>query len=197
MTCEGDKAITTRRPGGKNPPRSDRGPRINHQIRISPVRLIGADNTQVGVIEIEVARSMAQEAGLDLVEVSPDARPPVCKIMDYGKYKYDRAKKVKRNKAASRAQEMKQIRLGRSVKIDEHDVQIRINQARKFLVAGHKVQVTQRFRGREITHKELGLDRLDDFAKSLADVAKIESPPKMLGRQANMVLAPAPKKEGE
>ncbi len=161
------------------------------------MRLIGADNTQVGVIEIEVARSMAQEAGLDLVEVSPDARPPVCKIMDYGKYKYDRAKKVKRNKAASRAQEMKQIRLGRSVKIDEHDVQIRINQARKFLVAGHKVQVTQRFRGREITHKELGLDRLDDFAKSLADVAKIESPPKMLGRQANMVLAPAPKKEGE
>lgn len=184
-------AIATRNRIKGNVP--DRGPRINHQIRISPVRLIGAENTQVGIVEIEEARRMAKEAGLDLVEVSPDARPPVCKIMDYGKYKYDRAKKMKKNKAASRAQELKQIRLGRSVKIDPHDVEIRVAQARKFLLAGHKVQITQRFRGREITHKELGLDRLDEVAKALSDVAKIETPPKMLGRQASMTMAPDPR----
>lgn len=159
-------------------------------IRISPVRLIGPDNTQVGVVEIEDARRIAREAGLDLVEVSPEARPPVCKVMDYGKYKYDQSKKQRRNRSASKAQELKQIRLGRSVKIDPHDVEIRVKQARKFLLAGHKVQITQRFRGREITHKDMGLERLEQIAQDLSDVAKVESTPKLLGRQAAMTLAP-------
>jgi translation initiation factor IF-3 len=110
--------------------------------------------------------------------------------MDYGKYKYDQAKRQKKNKA--RSAEMKQIRLGRSVKIDEHDVKIRINQAYRFLMAGHKVQITQRFRGREIVHKDMGLERLSRVAVALASVAKVEVSPRWAGRQASIILAPDP-----
>ena len=159
-------------------------------IKISPVRVIGPDNTQVGIIETSEALRLAEEHGLDLVEVSPDARPPVCKVMDYGKYKYDLAKKQRKNRAASKAVELKQIRLGRSVKIDEHDVGIRVSQARKFLLAGHKVQIIQRFRGREIVHKDLGLKRLDRVAEELSDVSKVEMAPRWSGRQASIILAP-------
>lgn len=157
-------------------------------IRISPIRVIGPDNEQIGILETLEALRIAGEHGLDLVEVAPNSRPPVCRIMDYGKYKYDQSKRQKKNKA--RSAEMKQIRLGRSVKIDDHDVGIRVKQARKFLEAGHKVQITQRFRGREIVHKELGLERLVQVAKELADVAKIEVPPRWAGRQASIILAP-------
>lgn len=157
-------------------------------IRLTPVRVIGSDNEQLGVIETRDAIQMAQEQGLDLVEISPDARPPVCKIMDYGKFKYDQSKKDK--KGGSKAAEMKQIRLGRSVKIGEHDVEIRVDQARRFILAGHKVQVTQRFRGREIVHKHLGLERLAKIAQDLEDIAKVESPPRWMGRQASIILAP-------
>ncbi len=185
------KTIATRKTTTQEKgPTRERGPRINHQIRISPIRVIGADNSQVGVIEVEEARRMAEEAGLDLVEVSPEARPPVCKIMDYVNYKYDRSKKQRKNRSASKAQELKQIRLGRSVKIDPHDVEIRVNQARKVLEAGHKVQITQRFRGREIAHNRLGIERLEEIVKVLADIAKVESTPKLQGRQASMILAP-------
>ena len=144
-------------------------------------------------MDIEEARRLAIDSGLDLVEVSPEARPPVCKVMDYGKYKYDQSKKKKKNKSASKAQELKQIRLGRSVKIDPHDVEIRVNQARKFLEAGHKVQITQRFRGREIAHNQLGLARLHGIAETLKDIAKVESPPRLQGRQASMTMAPEKK----
>jgi translation initiation factor IF-3 len=133
---------------------------------------------------------MAEEQGLDLVEVSPNARPPVCRIMDYGKYKYDQAKRLRKSRAASKSAEMKQIRLGRSVKIDDHDVQIRINQTRKFLLAGHKVQVTQRFRGREIVHKDLGLERLVQVAEALSDISKVEVSARWAGRQASIIVAP-------
>ena len=143
-------------------------------IRISPVRLIGADNEQVGVVETSEAMKMAQEAGLDLVEIVADSRPPVCKIMDYGKFKYEQSKKQKKGAGAGKAAEMKEIRLGRSVKIDPHDIGIRIDQARRFLMAGHKVLVTQRFRGREMAHKELGLDHLRQVADELADIGKVE-----------------------
>lgn len=159
-------------------------------IRISPIRLIGPDNEQVGVVETSEALRMAEAAGMDLVEIVPDARPPVCRIMDYGKFKYEQSKKEKGSRAAGKAAEMKEIRLGRSVKIDPHDVQIRIDQARKFLMAGHKVLVTQRFRGREMAHKELGLEHLYEVAKALEDVAKVEQPPRWAGRSANIVLAP-------
>ncbi len=164
--------------------------RVNHLIRMSPIRVIGPNNEQVGVIETHEAMKMADEAGLDLVEISPEARPPVCKIMDYGKYKYELSKKEHSSRASSKATEMKEVRLGRSVKIDAHDVQIRVDQARRFLMAGHKVMFTQRFKGREIAHKDLGLARLRQVADSLADVSKLEQAPRWMGKQASIILAP-------
>jgi translation initiation factor IF-3 len=134
---------------------------------------------------------MADEAGLDLVEISPDARPPVCKIMDYGKYKYELSKKEQKSRAASKSAEMKEVRLGRSIKIDSHDVQIRVEQARRFLMAGHKVLFAQRYKGREIhTNKEFGLARLREIAEALADVSKVEQPARLLGKQATMMISP-------
>ncbi|MCB9845537.1 MAG: translation initiation factor IF-3 [Phycisphaeraceae bacterium] len=159
-------------------------------IRISPIRLIGPDNEQIGVIETPEALRMAVEHGLDLVEVVPDARPPVCKIMDYGKHKYDLSKKEQKSRASSRHTELKEIRLGRTTKIDPHDVQIRIDQARRFLIDGHKVQVTQRYRGREMAHKQIGMENLHKFVEALADIARVEIEPRWVGRQTSLVLAP-------
>lgn len=159
-------------------------------IRISPIRLIGPDNEQIGVVETGEALKMAQEAGLDLVEVVPASRPPVCKIMDYGKFKYEQSKKDQKSRSSSKQAELKEIRLGRSVKIDPHDVQIRVDQARRFLMDGHKVQITQRFRGREMMHKELGLERLSEIVEQLSDVSKVEIPPRWFGRAASIMLAP-------
>jgi translation initiation factor IF-3 len=159
-------------------------------IRITPIRLVGADGEQIGVVETVDAMKMAIEKGLDLVEVVPESRPPVCKIMDYGKYKYELSQKQRRDRAAAKATEMKEIRLGRSVKIDPHDVQVRIDQARRFLMHGHKVMVTQKFKGREIAHKEIGLDNLRHVAGDLGDVAKVEQTPRWMGKQASIILAP-------
>ncbi len=159
-------------------------------IRISPIRVIGPNNEQIGVIETYEAMRMAQEQGLDLVEVVPDSRPPVCKIMDYGKHKFELSQKERKNRAASKSSEMKEVRLGRSVKIDPHDVKIRVDQSRRFLMAGHKVQITQRFRGREMMHRGLGLDRLAQICRDLSDVAKVEMDPRWLGKQASIILAP-------
>lgn len=159
-------------------------------IRITPIRLIGAANEQIGVVETYEAMRMAQEQGLDLVEIVPDSRPPVCKIMDYGKHKYELSQKERKNRAASKSSEMKEIRLGRSVKIDPHDVKIRVDQSRRFLMAGHKVTITQRFRGREMMHRELGLVRLEQICRDLSDIAKIEMDPRWLGKQASIILAP-------
>lgn len=157
-------------------------------IRFSPVRVIGPDNEQIGVIETPEALRMAQDQGLDLVEVVSDSRPPVCKIMDYGRHKYEQSKKE--TKGSSKASELKEIRLGRSTKIDPHDVQIRIDQARRFLMDGHKVQVTQRFRGREIVHRQLGMNNLTRFVKALDDISKVEMEPRSAGRQVSLMLAP-------
>jgi translation initiation factor IF-3 len=157
-------------------------------IKISPIRLIGPDNEQIGVVDTSEALRRAMEAGLDLVEISPDARPPVCKIMDYGKYKYELSKQSK-NKGG-KAAEMKELRLGRSVKIDPHDIQVRVDQARRFLLGGHKVMFTQRFRGREITHKEIGLENLAKVRDALADLSKVEQPPRWFGKAASIILAP-------
>jgi translation initiation factor IF-3 len=159
-------------------------------IRITPVRLIGAADEMIGVVETPDALRMADEAGLDLVEISPDARPPVCKIMDYGKFKYEESKKAQKSRAASKSTEMKEVRLGRSVKIDPHDVQIRIDQSRRFLMAGHKVLVTQKFRGREIAHREIGLENLAKVRDQLADISKVEQTPRWMGKQASIIIAP-------
>ncbi|MFN0133840.1 MAG: translation initiation factor IF-3 [Phycisphaerales bacterium] len=164
--------------------------RVNHLIRITPIRLIGPEGEPIGVVETADAMRRAVEAGLDLVEIVPDSRPPVCKIMDYGKYKYELSQKQRKTRAASKSSEMKQIRLGRSVKIDPHDVQIRIDQARRFLLAGHKVHIVQRFRGREIAHRELGLEHLKECTDKLADVCKVEQSPRWFGKEASIILAP-------
>jgi translation initiation factor IF-3 len=164
--------------------------RVNFLIRITPIRVIGPNNEQIGVIETQEALRMAQEQGLDLVEIVPDSRPPVCKIMDYGKYKYELNQKERKNRAKSKSTELKEIRLGRSVKIDPHDVGIRVQQARRFLMAGHKVQITQRFRGREMMHRQLGIERLAQIVDDLSDIAKVEAPPRWVGRSANLMLAP-------
>ncbi len=164
--------------------------RVNMMIRISPIRLIGPDNEQIGVVDTSEALRKAQELGLDLVEISPDARPPVCKIMDYGKYKYEMSLEARQRRQHSKASELKEVRLGRSIKIGDHDVRIRIDQSRRFLLEGHKVMITQRFRGREIAHKELGLAKLKEVADALADVAKVEQTPRWMGKQASIILAP-------
>lgn len=159
-------------------------------IRITPIRLVGPDNEQIGVVETSDAMRMAMEKGLDLVEISPEARPPVCKIMDYGKYKYELSQKARKTRAASKATEMKELRLGRSVKIDPHDVQVRVDQARRFLMAGHKVMFTQRFKGREIAHKEIGLQNLATCRDKLADISRVEQPPRWMMKAASIILAP-------
>lgn len=163
---------------------------MNFEIRLSPIRLIDQDNNQIGVIETSQAQRMAQEAGLDLVEIQPDVRPPVCKIMDYGKYKFELSKKERSNRAASKQQEMKEVRLGRSLKIDEHDVSIRVDQARRFLMDGHKVQLVQQFKGREMQHRDIGDARFRSIVDSLADIAKVEVPPKLFGKRMSLILAP-------
>ncbi len=164
--------------------------RVNFMIRITPVRVIGPDNEQIGVLETNEAIRKAQDMGMDLVEISPEARPPVCKIMDYGKYKYELSQKARKNRAASKSTEMKEIRLGRSVKIDKHDIQVRVDQARRFMMAGHKVMFTQRFKGREIAHRELGLQNLANVRDALADISKVEQPPRWVMKSASIILAP-------
>ncbi|MEQ9617386.1 MAG: translation initiation factor IF-3 [Phycisphaerales bacterium] len=164
--------------------------RVNFEIRLSPVRLINENNEQVGVVDTQDAQRMAQDAGLDLVEIGADQRPPLCKIMDYGKYKYELSKKQQRSRAASKQAEMKEVRLGRSAKIDDHDVSIRVNQARRFLMDGHKVLLVQQFRGREMAHRDIGMVRLKGICDDLADIAKVEVPPKQMGRRMSLILAP-------
>lgn len=163
---------------------------MNDRIRITPIRLIDQHGTMIGIVETDEARRMASEAGLDLVEVVPDVRPPVCKIIDYGKHKYEQSKQDRANRAKSKTQELKEVRLGRSMKIDPHDVEIRMRQAREFLLEGHKVLFVQNFRGREMAHQEKGLERMQGIASELAELARVELVPRMNGRRLNMIMAP-------
>lgn len=143
-----------------------------------------------GVVEIDEAKRLAREAGLDLVEVVSNSTPPVVRIIDYGKYKYEQSKKDRANKAKSKGAELKEIRMGRSMKIDPHDIEIRLDQARRFLMEGHKVQIVQNFRGREMMHRQRGHDRMKDIIDSLSDVGKIETSPRFAGRRMTMIIAP-------
>jgi len=143
----------------------------------------------VGVVETDDARRRAMEAGLDLVEIAADVRPPVCKIMDFGKYKYELSKKDKQGKKA-KGSEMKEVRLGRSMKIDPHDVEIRVNQALRFLMEGHKVQIVANYRGRELAHKQIGEAKLDDVVKKLCELGRLESAPKLAGKRLTAIIAP-------
>lgn len=164
---------------------------MNDRIRITPIRLIDETGEMVGIVETDEARRRAADAGLDLVEVAADVRPPVCRIMDYGKFRYEQSKKDRAGRAKSKVSEMKEVRLGRSMKIDPHDVEIRINQARRFLIEGHRVQIVQNFRGaREMAHRDRGDVRMREVIERLADLAKVEAPPRMAGRRMSMILVP-------
>ena len=150
--------------------------------------MIDETGEMVGVVETDEARRKAHELGLDLVEVAPDVRPPVCRIMDFGKYKYEQSKKDRANK--TKPTELKEVRLGRSMKIDPHDIEIRMKQARRFLMEGHKVQIVQNFRGREMAHRERGSERMREVFSQLEDIAKMELAPRMAGRRMTMVVCP-------
>lgn len=160
---------------------------INEQIRDKEVRLIGADGEQLGVMPAREAQKIADEAGLDLVKIAPNAQPPVCKVIDYGKYRYELARKEKDAKKKQKVVEIKEIRL--SPNIDTNDLNTKMNAARKFLTKGNKVKMTLRFRGREMAHMNQSKHILDDIAEALADVAIVEKAPKVEGRSIGMVLA--------
>ncbi len=183
--------------GRFRPQQKDTGKRlrVNDSIRISPIRLIDDENNQVGVIDLDDAKQRARDAGLDLVEVSPNSTPPVCRIMDYGKWKYAQRKKEQKAKSHAKQSELKGMRL--RPKIDDHDLMIKVNKARDFLDNGDKVQFTMLFRGREMAHRDLGLQTMRDVAESLADISKVEAPPKMQGRRATMLLSPEKKSKKE
>ena len=160
---------------------------INEQIREKEVRLIGADGEQLGIMSAREAYKLAQEAELDLVKIAPGAKPPVCKIIDYGKYRYELARKEKEARKKQKTVELKEVRL--SPNIDTNDLNTKMNAARKFISKGNKVKVTLRFRGREMAHVQASKHILDDFAEALADIAVVEKAPKLEGRSMGMVLA--------
>ena len=159
---------------------------INEQIRDREIRLISENGEQLGIMSAREALKIAQEAELDLVKIAPMAKPPVCKIIDYGKYKYEQTRKEKEARKKQKTVEIKEVRL--SPNIDTNDLNTKINNAKKFISKGNKVKVTLRFRGREMAHVQQSRHILDDFAETLADIAVVEKPAKMEGRAMSMVL---------
>lgn len=160
---------------------------INEQIRDKEVRLIGENGEQLGIMSAREAMKLAEEAELDLVKIAPTAKPPVCKIIDYGKYRYEMARKEKEARKKQKVVELKEIRL--SPNIDSNDLNTKMNAAKKFLGKGDKVKITLRFRGREMAHMNASKHILDDFAESLSEIAVVEKAPKVEGRSISMVLA--------
>jgi translation initiation factor IF-3 len=164
------------------------GPRINEEIRVREVQLIDQHGANKGVVDTESAIAMAVEAGLDLVEIAPNSAPPVCKILDFGKYKYQAQKKAAEARKKQKIVEIKEIKL--RPMIDSHDYDVKMRSMRRFFEEGDKVKVTLRFRGREMAHQELGVKLLDRVKDDTATLAKIEQEPRLEGRQMVMVLAP-------
>ena len=160
---------------------------INEQIRDKEVRVIGANNEQLGIMSIEEAMKLAEDAGVDLVKIAPNAAPPVCRIIDYGKFRYEQSRKEKEAKKKQKVIEIKEIRM--SPNIDTNDLNTKISAARKFLSKGDRVKVTLRFRGRELAHMNNSKYILDDFAEALSDIAVVEKAPKVEGRSLTMFLA--------
>ena len=159
---------------------------LNEQIRDKEIRLVGEDGEQLGIMSAKDALKMAKEANLDLVKIAPTAKPPVCKIVDYGKYRYEQARREKEAKKKQKVTEVKEIHL--SPNIDVNDLTTKANQARKFLEKGNKVKVALRFRGREMAHMATGKEVLDAFLEKVSDVAVVEKPAKLEGRSMIMVL---------
>jgi translation initiation factor IF-3 len=162
--------------------------RVNRQIRISPVRVISPEGEQLGILPIERAQEIADEQGLDLVEVAPLARPPVCRIMDYGKFKYEEQRQAREARKKQHHVQLKEVKMRPG--IEEHDFDFKIRHARRFLEEGNKVKLTMMFRGRQMAHPEFGRQVLDRVTASLQDVSKVEAHPSMEGRSMTMVLAP-------
>ena len=159
---------------------------INEQIRAKEVRVIGTNNEQLGVMSTDEARKIAEDAGLDLVMIAPNAAPPVCRVIDYGKFRYEQSRKEKEARKKQKVIEIKEIRM--SPNIDTNDLNTKIAAARKFLTKGDRVKVTLRFRGREMAHMNNSRYMLDDFAEALADIAVVEKAPKVEGRSLTMFL---------
>jgi translation initiation factor IF-3 len=184
-SIEGDYSIA--RPNADATPSRD-GPRVNREINVRSVRLVDAAGEMVGVVSIRDALIAAEEAGLDLVEVSPNADPPVCKILDYGKFKYEAQKRANEARKKQKIIEVKEIKMRPN--IDDNDYDVKMRSARRFLEEGDKVKVTMRFRGREMAHQDLGMNVLIKVRDDLVELAKVEQMPKLEGRQMIMVLAP-------
>ena len=171
---------------------NNRGLRVNGQIRVREIRLIDENGGQRGIVPTVTALRLAQEADLDLVEVAPQANPPVCKILDYGKYRFEMEKKLRDSKKKQKLQVLKEIRM--QPKIDSHDLDFKSKHIREFLAGGDKVKVTVRFRGRELAHTDLGLDVLNSVLERLGEDFTMEKQPAMEGRFMSMTLAPKAKK---
>lgn len=165
---------------------------INEEIRDKEVRVIGDEGQALGIMAIRDAQRLANEKNLDLVKIAPQAAPPVCRVMDYGKYKFEQAKREKEARKNQKVIEIKEIRL--SLNIDTNDLNTKVNNARKFLQGGDKVKVSIRFRGREMTHTDLGTTLIQQFADNCNDIANVEKMPKMEGRSMIMFLTPKPVK---
>ncbi|MFS8524433.1 MAG: translation initiation factor IF-3 [Limnochordales bacterium] len=161
---------------------------MNHQIRVREVRVIDENGEQLGILPTHEALAMAQERDLDLVEVAPNARPPVCRLMDYGKFRYEQSKREREARKRQKVLTLKEVRM--SPKIDSHDLQIKMRNAERFLKDGDKVKITVRFRGREIVHADIARQKLTEMAEELKDISVVERPPKLEGRQMIMILAP-------
>ncbi|WP_232790387.1 translation initiation factor IF-3 [Pelagovum pacificum] len=173
------------------PPTRDTGPRVNDRIRAPEIRLIGAEGENVGVISPARAMQMAEEAGLDLVEISPNADPPVCKIMDFGKFKYEQQKRESEARKKQKTIEVKEVKFRPNT--DVHDYEVKMKNVFKFLENGDKVKVTLRFRGREMAHQDLGRNLLERVADDVKEIGKVENMPKMEGRQMVMMIGPSTK----
>ena len=171
----------------------DAGPRVNHRIRAKQVRVVGPDGDQLGIMDSRDAIKAAEEQGLDLVEVAANAKPPVCRIMDYGKYKYEQKKKAAEAKRNATTTKLKEVKM--RPKTDDHDFNFKIEHAKRFLNDGDKVKVTIMFRGREITHQEVARRLLDRAVEALKELATIEAKPKMEGRNMFLILAPIKAKQ--
>jgi translation initiation factor IF-3 len=185
-TAEESKAI--RRPARPAQPTTKEGPRINEEIRVREVQLIDQTGHNHGPTEIQIALERAQEAGLDLVEIAPNSVPPVTKILDFGRFKYQSQKKAAEARKKQKTVEIKEIKMRPN--IDTHDYEVKMKAVRRFFEEGDKVKVTLRFRGREMAHQELGVRLLDKVKEETAPIAKVEAEPRLEGRQMTMVLAP-------
>ena len=186
------RTITIARRPHNAPPQRDTGPRVNDKIRAPEIRLIGADGENVGVVTPQRAMEMADDAGLDLVEISPNAKPPVCKIMDFGKFKYEQQKRESEARKKQKIIEIKEVKFRPNTDTNDYDVKMR--NVFKFLEGGDKVKVTLRFRGREMAHQNLGRELLERVAADTKDIGRVENFPKMEGRQMVMVIGPLPNK---